>query len=97
MFLVWTDEERTSFRRFDSLMDAVTFANDGGHLVTEVVPLGDPRLLMVESLAYGGKEYFGGIGATAIKQVEKNARHAMKEASTFDLQRGSTTGVVGGV
>lgn len=106
-FLVWKNRatpeplvEDIHARRYPNMAAAVTAAAETGRLVTECVPLGDPRLLMVESLASDGLD--GVLGedlalpgspmAMAIARInaalQKRAADAVKEADQFDFQRG---------
>lgn len=112
-FLVWKDRATQDprvdgglqARRYTSMSAALVAAAETGRLVTECVPLGDPRLLMIEALAGDGLRGVldeEGLAppespeALAIASVnaalQKRAADAVKEANHFDFQRGHCRG-----
>lgn len=93
-YIVWTNREKLEGRMYDDLGAAVVDAADGGHLVTELTPIGDARLLLVDALAMGDTTPFAPTGVQAIYNVQRQARAAVREANTFDFDWGTTHSTV---
>lgn len=99
-FDVWTSRRNDTHRNFDNILDAVTFAETGPYLVTERVPLGDNRIMLVEELADGKCE---DLNLSDLEQLEQDgqlldyirtmAMNAVREAHTFDFKRGRTRSI----
>lgn len=100
MFDVWTSRRKGTHQTFDNIMAAVTFAATGPYLVTERVPLGDNRIMLVEELADGKCE---GLNLSDLEHLEQEgqlldyirtmAMNAVREAHTFDFKRGRTRSI----
>lgn len=104
-FLVWKDRFNTTPRigdqaaRFSNMADALEVAARTGRLVTECVPLGDPRLLLIEEIAREGirgllpeDQPLSPLETLALSKinaaVQQAAMAAVKEAESFEFQRG---------
>ena len=95
-FDVWDGDRQVT--TVNSIPQAILLAQRGPYLVTERVPLGDARLLMVEDLSEG---CLGSLSRSDLEDLEKDgqlldvitdaAERAAREARTFDFDRGSTT------
>lgn len=84
MFLVWKNEDNAF--GYKTLKDAIICANQVDGYVTQVVPAGDPRLIMIESLASGDLDYYGPVGGRIIPNMISKAQEAVREAAKFELK-----------
>lgn len=88
-YLVWHSEELATY--YHNMKTAIANAQRENKLVTEVNPLGDPRILFVEDLADGllGDEVLGATNpfVVAAKRVIREEKKTSFEHPYFDPKR----------
>lgn len=81
---VWYDRSTGKHRTFRTIATAVAEAARGPFLITERVPIGDPRIMLIEDLADGR--------ISCDEETQKRCAEAVREAKTFDFYRGRCEG-----
>lgn len=81
---VWYDRRTDKHRAFRTITAAVAEAVRGPYLITERVPIGDPRIMLIEDLANGR--------IACDEETQERCVEAVREAKTFDFYRGRCEG-----
>lgn len=81
---VWYDRSTGRHRAFRTIASAVAEATRGPYLITERVPIGDPRIMLIEDLADGH--------IACDEEIRERCAKAVREARTFDFYRGRCEG-----
>ena len=81
IYEVWIDDETAI--ECTSIAEAIAYAEKGPYLVTERMPIGDRRVMLVEELADG---YLNGEKYKVPREIKREAVKALRERGAYDAE-----------